>query len=381
MEIKRILIAAGPSGGHIYPALAVAERLRQISPETEIHLIHSGGPVARRIFSKNFQNDFFIHEISLKGGLASGQKFSAKLGVLIRLPLVFWRCLRLAGVIRPQALLGAGGAVTGPAVLAGICAGKPWGRRFAIWEGNSSLGLANRLLAPFVSAVFTVFPYITKAPKKKQILCGYPLRRKIQEAGKVFEAEESAPKQKPLSQKNGKFHVLVMGGSQGALFFNRVVSQALQEEGWRKDIFIHHQTGERDLSSIQSQYRSLKGAEAFGFSFHIEEYYRKCDLIFSRAGSGAIWEIAAFGKPLVLVPLTHSAGRHQLKNAKYLRSKGMAELIPEQQFTARTFKEMILRLKEDESARAASARSLKAASLGDGADVMARWLAGKPPCG
>ncbi len=375
---KKVLMAVGSSGGHIYPAVAVTEKLENIAKDgnftdrLNVYFVHSGSPLAKKIFSSL---KYPVHEISI-GGLAKGQSFVKKIKTLFSIPKAFIKSLRLIKKLKVHVVLGTGGAVTGPVLLAGFL----MRRKIAVWEANSSMGLANKWLSPFVSCIFTAFPKVTGVSQKKQIFCSYPLRNKVQANNNLLKESslnKQIPEQQSEKQKDNFFHkesddssifkVLILGGSQGSFFLNEIVSQAVEEGDWRKDIFIYHQTGEKFFDCINDKYKFLKGVSAFAFSLNIGEYYKKCDLIFSRAGSGAIWEIASYGKALLLVPLTYSAGSHQLKNALELSSKNCVEMIKEKDFNVKVFKDKLLHLKQDSHRRKQLAQSLKTAYKGDGA--------------
>ena len=166
----------------------------------------------------------------------------------------------------------------------------------------------------------------------------------------------------PLRALGAKdFSVLILGGSQGSLLLNQVVAEALADESWREGLVFFHQTGQKGFSLLKEEYRVLKGLEVFSFSPNLREYYERADLVFSRAGAGAIWETAFYGKPLVLVPLSFSAGGHQLKNAQRLLVNGCVELIEEKDFNPLSFKKHLLELKEDTQKRVALASNLKKA--------------------
>ena len=386
-------MAVGSSGGHIYPALAIVEKLEDIlltenakqhpqalTTPLKIHFVHSGSPLGKKILSSI---RYSVHEISI-GGLAKGQSVFQKIKTILSIPKAFLQSLFLIKKLKAQVVFGTGGAVTGPVVMAG------WfmGCKTAVWEGNVVMGLANRWLTPFVSHVFTVFPKIAGlSNKKKQIICSYPLRKKICDSSekllkkhslKTNELIQSAEQTQnsSLNKKPDKniFRVLILGGSQGSVLLNRIVTQAIKEDSWRENVFIYHQTGEKSFNAVKEKYQSLNEVEAFSFSLNIEEYYKKCDLVFSRAGSGAIWELASYGKALVLIPLTYSAGGHQLKNALELSSKKCVEMIREQDFNAQTFKKKLLQLKQDEKKRKQMAESLRAAYKENGAQKIADWI-------
>ena len=305
--------------------------------------------------------------------------------------MAFLKAGLLIRKIKPDLIFGTGGSVTFPVLTAGFLMRK----KTAIWEGNSSLGLANKVLALFVSHVFTVFPKVKGLSYKKQICSAYPLRKQVQQAQKQkdrdpsdrpagsfpFSAGDSRFQRKDRQGENTKpsgapqknqFKVLVLGGSQGSVFLNQTVSQALESVDWRKDIFIYHQTGEKSFNELSQKYKSIAGVSAFAFSKDIQTYYQECDLIFSRAGSGSLAEIALFGKAVVLIPLTYSAGGHQLKNAGWLFSKNCVQMIQEKDFTALSFKNKILELKQSSFQRKQMAQNLKKAYQRE--DKISPWL-------
>jgi len=376
---KTILMAVGSSGGHIYPALAIAEKLEDIllsesakqHPHTslKIHFVHSGSPLGKKILSSL---KYPAHEIPI-GGLAKSQSFFQKIKTLLSIPKALFQSFLLIKKLKAQVVFGTGGAVTGPVVIAG----RLRGCQTAVWEGNAAMGLANKWLKPFVSHVFTVFSEVEGlSDKKKQIICSYPLRKKIHDDKKtngIFAPTEQ-DQDKDVNKNPNAFRVLILGGSQGSALLNRIVTQAVEESSWRENIFIYHQTGEKSFNAIKKKYKFLSGVKAFSFSLSIEEYYKKCDLVFSRAGSGAIWEMASYGKALVLIPLTYSAGGHQLKNALELFSKKCIEIIKEQDFNVQSFKEKLLQLKQDEKKREQMTESLKAAHKGDSSQKIANWI-------
>ena len=337
-EKKVILMAVSSSGGHIYPALAMAENLMaSFSPEerafVEIHFVYPPTVLAKDILSSS---SYRCHPLSL-GGIATGQKFLRKMKTLLQLPFAFFKALLLVLKIKPDLILGTGGSVTVPVLMAGFLLRK----KQALWEGNTKLGLANQFLSFFTKPVFTAFPFVEALGSKKQIWSSYPLRANL----KREKAQESQ------NFPKDKFKVLILGGSQGSLFFNQIVSQAVQEEDWRKDVFIYHQTGARSFNDVSEKYKELKHISAFAFSKNIKAYYKNCDLIFARAGAGSIWEGAYFTKSLVLIPLTHSAGGHQLQNAFYLFKKDCVDLILEKDWNVQSFKKKLLDLKSQTSKR------------------------------
>ena len=355
MKPKRILMAVSSSGGHILPAVAVAEAVKELSSEAQVYFVHSGGPTGKKIFS-NFSCS--VYEIPL-GGLAQGQSLKTRLKTLFQLPLALVRAWLLIKKLKVEVVFGTGGAITGPVLLTARFMGLPT----ALWEGNAVCGLANRLLLPFVSVAFTVFENVSFVSGKKQIHSGYPLR-------KSFKNSSLGEVQKRY------FNVLILGGSQGALILNRAVSQAIcEDEKWREGIFFFHQTGERDFARRKEEYQRVAAdVECFPFHQNIRKYYEISHLIFSRGGSGVIAEVSAIGRPLVLVPLSRAAGGHQMQNAFKLSKKGCVEFIHEKDFNAQKFKTTILGLKENGDRRERLSRQIKKNHTPDGAFRIARWI-------
>ena len=355
MKSKKILMAVSSSGGHIFPAVAVAEAIKELSSESQIYFVYSGSSTGKKIFS---DLSYPVYEIPL-GGLAQGQSLVTKLKTLLQLPLAFIKSWLLIRKLKAEVIFGTGGAITGPVLLAA----RLMGRQTALWEGNAVCGLANRLLLPVVSAVFTVFESVPFVPSKKQIRSGYPLRKSFK--------NQTSEKDRPEY-----FNVLILGGSQGSLVLNRVVSQAIcEDEKWREGIFFFHQTGERDFLQRKTDYQKVTQAvECFRFHQNIKKYYEMSHLIFSRGGSGVIAEVSMVGRPLVLVPLSHSAGGHQVKNALALYKKGCVEFIPEQEFTTQKFKDILLELKHNEEKRNKLSREIQKNHKSNGAFKIARWI-------
>ena len=354
MKSKNILMAVSSSGGHILPAVAVAEAIRELSSESKVYFVHSGSPTGKKIFSSL---SLSAHAIPL-GGLAGGQSLKTRFKTLLQLPLAFVRACLLIRKLKIDVVFGTGGAITGPVLLVA----RLMGRTVALWEGNAVCGLANRLLLPFVSAVFTVFETLPSVPVEKQIHSGYPLRNSFRKIA----IKDSPP---------AYFNVLILGGSQGALTLNSAVSQAIcEDEKWREGILFFHQTGDRDFLRMQEKYQKATGVEYFRFHQNIKRYYEMSHLIFSRGGAGVIAEVSSVGRPLVLVPLSRAAGGHQLQNALELFKKGCVEFIHEKKFTSQKFKTTLLELKTNVEKRNNLSHKIKQNHKSDGAFQIARWI-------
>jgi len=220
-------------------------------------------------------------------------------------------CLRILRRRRPQVVLGGGGYVAGPMVLAAALLRIP----SALTEADAHLGLANRLAAPFARRVFLSFP-IAGLEEPKYRVTGRPLPRGLEGVGReearaLFDLPPDGP------------GLLVFGGSQGSTTLNNFVLERFRETGPR----VLHLCGERDFAALEAtprraDYRLLPFASIFGAALAAS------DLVLARAG-GSIWEVAAAGKPAILVPYPHATADHQTKNARFFERAGGAVVVPE----------------------------------------------------
>lgn len=298
------LIAAGGTAGHVLPALAVAESLAAHGALVTL----AGRP----------------DSVEERLGRAAGHEFDAF--AVEGIPRAFGRdllraagrglvapaaCLRILRRRRPDVVLGAGGYVGGPMVLAAGLLRIP----AALTEADAHLGLANRLAAPFAKRVFLAFP-IEGLDRAKFRVVGRPIPGRSRPP-----AEDEARTQFGLPAEGPV--VLVFGGSQGSRRLNEAALEAFADDGPA----VLHLAGERDFPELRERplreaYRLLAFTEAFGAAL------AAADLVVARAG-GSVWEIAAAGKPALLVPYPHATAAHQEKNARYFERGGGAVVVPE----------------------------------------------------
>lgn len=304
---RKILIMAGGTGGHIFPALAVAEELKQSGFDI-LWLGTKGGMEAKLVPEKGYEIEF----IRISGVRKSG----IMRWILLPFMLLF-ACLQSASVImrrRPEVVLGMGGFASFPGGLAAAVLGKP----LAIHEQNAVPGLANRILSRFASRTLVAFPGVLG---KRAILVGNPVR----------EAISSLPPPDARSEgRTGPVRLLVVGGSRGARALNEAVPGAagMMEE---KPVILH-QTGEAEVEKVKAAYlASGAKAEVVPFIADMARAYGQSDLVLGRAGALTVAEIAAAGIASILVPYPHAVDDHQTKNARYLSDAGAAVLIPQQE--------------------------------------------------
>ncbi len=352
--IRRAVLTTGGTGGHIFPALSVAEELRRRAPDAEILFIGGAyGP---------------------EGGLAekAGLRFAALKvrGVLGRgLKAVAAAALLACGVVqarglladfRPQVVAGFGGYAGFCPVLAARTLGIP----AVVHEQNSVPGAANRLLARFASRVCVTYPDETGAfPAAKLARTGNPVRAAI-----LGLRDRARPE-----RRDQGLRLLVVGGSQGARALNSAVATA-----WPRlrglGVELWHQTGALDLSRMQEAYAATGGARVAPFIEDMAEAYAWADLVTARAGATTLAELTVAGLPSLLVPFPFATHDHQTVNARYLAARGGAVLLPEPELTPERLEREIGELVRSPDRLAAMAAAARGEGRPDAASAVADEL-------
>ena len=303
----RVLIMAGGTGGHVFPALAVAERLRAEGAEVS-WMGTRRGLEARVVPEHGLPIDWV--EVGGLRGKGLGRWLSAPVHLLRALAQAWGIMSRR----RPDVVLGMGGFVTGPGGVAARLLRRP----LLIHEQNRIPGLTNRLLKPLAARVMCGFPD-TFPESDKIVVTGNPVREKL---------AEIPPPQERLAGRTGRPRLLVVGGSLGAAFFNETVPAALARLPEATRPHVHHQCGERHLAAAQAAYAEAGvEAEIFPFIEDMAAAYRWADLVLCRAGALTVAELAVAGAAAVLVPYPYAVDDHQTANARYLADEGAAVLV------------------------------------------------------
>jgi UDP-N-acetylglucosamine--N-acetylmuramyl-(pentapeptide) pyrophosphoryl-undecaprenol N-acetylglucosamine transferase len=324
----RLLLTGGGTGGHLFPAIATAEAMCQRFPDTQVLFVGTSRKMDKSSLS---QYGFRVRAIHCQG--LKGKGLLDLLQALVLLPVslmeAFWQIIRF----RPHLVVGVGGYVTGPVVLAARILARPT----LIHEQNSVPGLANRKLGWLATRICLSLPGSEEFfPKEKTVLTGNPVRRKILElAGQQ-------------DRKVGEMMtILVLGGSLGAHRVNELVIEALTQQSALslKDIEIIHQTGAADEEMVRSAYaRAGIRATVAAFFRDMVEVYGKSDLLISRAGATTLAELAVLGKPAVLIPYPFAADGHQDHNARYYSDGGGAVVLVERELTGKKLAETLAAL-------------------------------------
>lgn len=309
------LILAGGTGGHVYPALAVAEHLR--SAGWQVVWLGTRHGLEARVIPHHHIDLRFVRISGLRGkGWLSWALAPFKLLVAVV------QCLASVRRIGPQVVLGMGGFAAGPGGLAAWLMGKP----LLVHEQNAIPGLTNRLLARLAKEVMEAFPG-SFPPCRRALHTGNPLRQRI--------VDLPPPEERLAGRGNQPLRLLVLGGSQGARALNEVVPQALGSLEPTGSVEVRHQVGPAQLEATRQCYRAatVAAVELIPFIEDMAAAYGWADLVLCRAGAMTIAELAAAGAASILVPFPFAADDHQTANAHYLADRGAAILVPQSELT------------------------------------------------
>lgn len=309
---KCIVLAAGGTGGHVFPAHALAEEL--LSHKTAVFLFTDGRGASFKDISVKMLR---IPASHIQGNLL--EKGRGALLTLIGIVLALYHLLR----IKPAAVVGFGGYASFPTIIAACLLRIPT----FIHQADAYFGRANRLLAPFVTGIATSFPYVENIPEslqKKVTFTGLPVRSDIK-LSPYATPDEDAP-----------FHLLVTGGSQGARIFGEVIPQAvlLLPESIQKRLHIAQQCRPEFLADVRSCYEKTKAkVELTPFLDQMGKRYKKAHLIIERAGASSVMETAFAGRPALFIPYPYAMDDHQFYNAQQVISCHGGWMMREETFT------------------------------------------------
>lgn len=308
-----VLIMAGGTGGHVFPALAAARVLRERGYEP-VWLGTARGLEAKLVPPQNIP----IEWITVSG--VRGKGIATLLAAPFQLSRAVWQSLQVMRRRNPVVVLGAGGFVSGPGGLAAWLSRRP----LVIHEQNAIAGMTNRTLAKFAQRVLEGFPSSFPGSVRAERV-GNPVRREI--------TSLPAPETR-FTERKGRMRVLIIGGSQGAARLNTVVPAAIANIDVRIRPLVLHQAGERHIQQARELY-AKHGVEADVRPFidDMAEAYAGADLIICRSGALTVSEIAAAGVPAVFVPFPAAVDDHQTRNAEFLVREGAALLIQERDLT------------------------------------------------
>ncbi|MEP6924148.1 MAG: undecaprenyldiphospho-muramoylpentapeptide beta-N-acetylglucosaminyltransferase [Pyrinomonadaceae bacterium] len=305
----KVLIAAGGTGGHIYPGIAVANEIMRRDSQSKVSFVGT----ARGLETKLVPAAGFKLETIESAGIKNVGLAGTLKGLLL-LPKSFLAARALIKSFKPDVVVGAGGYVTGAVLLTASFLRIPT----LVMESNALPGFTNRQLARFVDKAAVTFPEAAKFFPGKAVVTGNPVRREF------FDIPVKA-------RDNSSFCLLAFGGSQGARAINQALVAALPHlEAERNRLKIVHQTGEPDFETVKKGYENAGWRDKADVTKYISDMnaeFAKTDLIICRAGATTCAELAAAGKAAIMIPLPTAADDHQRKNAEALRDAGAAKMI------------------------------------------------------
>ncbi len=309
---KTILIMAGGTGGHVFPALAVAKELEQEG--VNVVWLGTRKGIESRLVP---QAGYPIHYLTVNGLVGTG--LTRKLKAPFMLLVALFQSMSILFKVKPQCVLGMGGFASGPGGLAA----KLLGKKIVIHEQNAYAGFTNQKLSSFADSILTGFRSCEGLPETS-IWVGNPVRKEIAAEAIIQKQKQATEKTKDKSK-----NVLVLGGSQGAKSLNESLPDCLS--GVAKDVSLRvwHQGGAGKSAAVNTNYQQLanfKSVLVEEFIDDINVAYAWADLVICRAGAMTISELMAAGKPSILVPFPHAAGDHQTKNAKFMVNTNAAIL-------------------------------------------------------
>ncbi len=346
----KVVITGGGTGGHLFPALAVAEEITALGGK--VLLVGSGRKIEKLVAERT---PYQVKYLPVEGVL--GRAFSAKVRALGKMFVATGKALKILKEFSPQVVLGVGGYASVPVMLAARLASI----KRAIHEQNAVPGRANLFLAKLAHRILVTFPE-SKAhfPEERTVVTGMPVRKEIT-CG--------------LREHDG-IGLLVTGGSQGAHRLNELIVKVfplLFEKV--PTVRLFHQTGERDFSWVKEAFREFSDKVVVKPFFHDMGWaYAQADLVLARAGASTVAEVATLQKPAIFIPYPYAIGDHQFHNAKVLARRGGALVMREEELSEEKLLDTLSALLADEGRRQKMAQSLSGVLPQNAAEIIVKEL-------
>lgn len=370
MNIKRIVLTGGGSGGHVYPLLAVADELKKVPYELEVYYVAP---------KSSFQPEFLERDIPVRTILGSKLRRYASIANIFDIPKFFISVIQALVrlyVLMPDLVFSKGGTGAFPVVFAA------WFYRIpvVIHESDAAPGLTNRLSAKFSKKICISFESVENFfPKIKIVPTGNPIREELIQASR----EEITQRKLSLGFKEEMPLLFILGGSQGSVRINRFVLDNLDK--LLRDFQVYHQVGSANIGEselladsmmqqLDSETKHRYKIAGFLSLREMKKAYAAADIVISRSGASDIFEIAAFGKPSLLIPLAESGNDHQRLNAYEYAKGGAAVVIEESNLTLHVVESQIAKILNEKDTYAAMSAAAKAFSKPDAAKAIAGEL-------
>lgn len=339
----KILLSGGGTGGHIFPAIAIADEIRKRFPDAEFLFIGANGKME---MEKVPQAGYKIEGIDI-AGINRGNLLS-NLGLPFKILKSLSRSKKIIKNFAPDFAVGTGGFASGPALYEASKLGIP----IFIQEQNAHAGVTNKILSKKAKAVFTAYPEVEGFPAEKIRFLGNPIRSAI-----VSGMQDTAQAKEKMGLDKNKLTILSVGGSLGSRTLNNAWKENL-ENLQEKDYQLIWQTGKLDYDELSSNLQLSASIHLKEFIRDMETAYSAADVIVSRAGAIAISELAVAQKPVLLVPFPFAAEDHQTKNAMNLVEKNAARMVKDSEMQEK-FWNTLSEICENESLRKEMSDNLK----------------------
>ena len=322
----RIIIAGGGTGGHLFPAIAIAQEFMAKDPENKVIFVSTGNPFELSVLDKA---GFILEKITAEG--IKGRGLLRQLRSIWKIPMGIFESIRIINNFKPDLVMGVGSYAAGPVAIGAWFMRK----KLILHEQNILPGITNRILSRFADRIYVSFKN-TKAifNPGKVLYTGNPLRKEFLQKAKDNNTATSA--------KDYAFTVLILGGSQGAHSINEAVIKAIEHFRGKRNFYFIHQTGMQDEAAVKKAYKD-QGVSCMVKSFFddMPEQYQRANLIICRAGATTVAELAAVGKGVIFIPFPFAADNHQVLNARTFTETGAAEMILQKDLTGRVLAERV----------------------------------------
>ena len=357
-----VVLAAGGTGGHMFPAQALARELITRGKEVVLVTDRRGAGFGPELPQVETQR--------ISAGAIAGGSLTKKLGSVFSLTVGYFQVRALLKSIRPEAVVGFGGYASVPTVFAA----SRLGLRVVLHEQNAVLGRANRLMARRADVIATSFEKVEGLPgdgRAELALTGNPVRPAV-----------TALSRRPFALPGGqdRLRLLVTGGSQGARVFNGIIPDALCRlpEDMRQRLHVSQQVRSRDLAEVEAEYRACGiSASLASFFEDLPERLASAHLVVCRSGASTLAELTAAGRPAILVPYPFATDDHQTTNARALAEAGGGWLLPQSALTPDSLAERLASLLSNPTTLTQAARCARAMAQIDAAARLADLVPGK----
>lgn len=342
--MTHIMIMAGGTGGHVFPGLAVARSLQKA--QHRVSWLGTRAGIESRLVPAN---EIPLSYIDITG--VRGKGVSGLLAAPFRIVHAVMQALMILRKAKPDCVLGMGGFAAGPGGLAARLLGIP----LVVHEQNAVPGTTNKILSHISRQVLQAFPGAFPGKANAQTV-GNPVRDDL--SLKQYQADDDRP-----------LHILVIGGSLGALAINELMPQV--NNALKTEVLIYHQSGEKHLPALEEAYRQAGNVTIRAFIDDMAAAYQWADLVICRAGAMTVSEVAAVGLPAIFIPFPYAIDDHQTANACWLADKGAAIVMQQRDITVEKMTETIETLASDRKKLAAMAEKAAAAGIRDAAEKVA----------